>query len=128
MKISKKLLTVFPILSVSLIIFTQTAFASYTTDRSTWPTVKSGSTGGFVSALQADLWSSGLSSTVGTIDGSFGPNTKTAVESYQSSNGLTADGSVGPLTWAKFKSYETILSPTSKVYRNSGSTTYELTV
>src|SRR5438093_13714446 len=34
------------------------------------------------------------------IDGSFGPDTKQAVESFQSGSGLTVDGIVGPATWA----------------------------
>jgi hypothetical protein len=33
-------------------------------------------------------------------DGSFGPNTTTAVAAFQSSHGITADGTVGPATWA----------------------------
>jgi murein L,D-transpeptidase YcbB/YkuD len=34
------------------------------------------------------------------IDGIFGPVTKTAVEQFQKSAGLTVDGIVGPKTWA----------------------------
>jgi peptidoglycan hydrolase-like protein with peptidoglycan-binding domain len=33
------------------------------------------------------------------IDGSFGPNTKASVESFQGSSGLVVDGIVGPATW-----------------------------
>lgn len=33
------------------------------------------------------------------IDGSFGPRTKKAVESFQKQNGCTVDGVVGPETW-----------------------------
>ncbi|MEV8032340.1 peptidoglycan-binding protein [Streptomyces sp. NPDC086182] len=33
------------------------------------------------------------------IDGSFGPNTKTAVQRFQRSRGLDDDGIVGPATW-----------------------------
>lgn len=36
-----------------------------------------------------------------TVDGKFGPQTKKAVESFQSSNGLKNDGIVGPSTWSK---------------------------
>lgn len=34
-----------------------------------------------------------------TVDGIFGPNTKTAVKGFQSDNSLQQDGIVGPLTW-----------------------------
>ena len=34
------------------------------------------------------------------IDGIFGPVTKTAVEQFQGSSGLSVDGVVGPATWA----------------------------
>jgi zinc D-Ala-D-Ala carboxypeptidase len=80
---------------------------------------------GVVEATQADLWSSGLAGTVGTIDGSFGPATTTAVKSFQTSNGLTADGSVGPATRAAFTAYEVGSTPTSKYYRNPATSTYE---
>lgn len=37
----------------------------------------------------------------GKVDGSIGPKTKRAIESFQTDNGLKADGKVGPRTWAK---------------------------
>lgn len=37
----------------------------------------------------------------GKIDGSIGPKTKRAIETFQKDNGLTADGKVGPKTWNK---------------------------
>lgn len=39
-----------------------------------------------------------LGYTPGKIDGKDGPNTKSAVETFQKQNGLTADGIVGPAT------------------------------
>ena len=63
----------------------------------TQPTLASGSSGADVRRLQRSL-TAALGRTV-PIDGSFGPQTKTAVTDYQSSRGLKADGAVGPLTW-----------------------------
>lgn len=121
---SKKRNTIVLSVVVGSFLIAQTAFA-YSMDRSTWPNLSQGSSGGFVGSLQADLWSSGLSATVGTIDHSFGSATKNAVKSYQTAEGLTSDGSVGPGTKSKLESYTTNLSPTSRMYRNSGSTTYQ---
>lgn len=41
----------------------------------------------------------------GNIDGIIGPNTKKAIEAFQSQNSLKADGKVGPKTWQKLKEY-----------------------
>ena len=41
----------------------------------------------------------------GKIDGILGPETRKAIESFQSQNGLKADGKVGPKTWQKLKEY-----------------------
>jgi len=41
----------------------------------------------------------------GKIDGILGPNTRKAIESFQSQNNLKADGKVGPKTWQKLKEY-----------------------
>ncbi|MCX5264510.1 peptidoglycan-binding protein [Streptomyces sp. NBC_00199] len=37
------------------------------------------------------------------IDGSFGPNTRAAVQEFQRSHGLDADGIVGPMTWRELR-------------------------
>lgn len=64
-----------------------------------WPTIRSGSSNGYVGALQADMWSSGYQSTVGTVNQSYGAGTVAAVKAYQSSKGLGADGVTGSGTW-----------------------------
>ena len=50
-----------------------------------------------VRAVQTALKESGFDP--GKIDGVYGPNTKTAVITYQKAKGLEADGIVGPITW-----------------------------
>ncbi len=69
--------------------------------------ISSGDMGGDVLGAQSVLYFlnylTGSETTV--LDGNFGPLTKSAVESFQSSNGLTVDGIVGPMTWAKLQSY-----------------------
>lgn len=52
-------------------------------------------TGDDVSWIQAVLYQLGYGV---SVDGSFGPATKAAVQQFQSNNGLTVDGSVGPAT------------------------------
>jgi len=61
------------------------------------PTVRNGSTGNAVRALQMLLnekRSAGLA-----VDGNFGSGTEAAVRSFQSHAGITSDGVVGPTTW-----------------------------
>jgi hypothetical protein len=60
-----------------------------------------GDTGPQVKLLQAALKSLGFYA--GAVDGSFGPATQSAVEQFQSANGLTADGVVGQQTLTKLK-------------------------
>ncbi|WP_219817479.1 peptidoglycan-binding domain-containing protein [Rathayibacter tritici] len=59
-------------------------------------TVRSGSTGDAVSAVQTQLNANGASL---AVDGVFGAGTDSAVTGFQSGAGLTADGIVGPATW-----------------------------
>jgi peptidoglycan hydrolase-like protein with peptidoglycan-binding domain len=56
-----------------------------------------GQSGGCVATLQSLL--NGKGQSVG-VDGSFGPQTLTAVKAFQSASGLSADGQVGPNTKA----------------------------
>jgi Putative peptidoglycan binding domain len=66
----------------------------------TWPklivTVRQGSTGNAVRAVQSQLAAHGIGT---AVDGNFGPATNTSVRSFQSARGLTMDGVVGPDTW-----------------------------
>lgn len=41
----------------------------------------------------------------GKIDGILGPNTRKAIEAFQSQNDLKVDARVGPNTWQKLKEY-----------------------
>jgi|GEM_PF-91996 len=61
------------------------------------PTLRRGSTGPYVTFLQARLTDLGFAP--GPIDGIFGAQTEAAVKAFQSSRGLTPDGIVGPATW-----------------------------
>src|SRR6478736_10242068 len=62
------------------------------------PVLSVGSHGGDVRRLQRLLVEMKLLGFEG-IDGSFGPMTEGAVESFQGSEGLVVDGVVGPITW-----------------------------
>jgi putative chitinase len=61
-------------------------------------TLRKGSSGPDVAALQTQLQAKGFSP--GAIDGSFGAGTAAAVVAFQQSQGLTPDGIVGPSTAA----------------------------
>ena len=60
------------------------------------PSLKKNATGGAVRALQAILSAKGHST---TVDGSFGPQTESAVKAYQKAKKLTVDGVCGQQTW-----------------------------
>ncbi len=77
---------------------------------SAYPTIRQGSTGGFVTALQILLNEYGYNL---STDGIFGGNTYRAVLDFQKNNGLTQDGIVGPNTWTALLN----LNPTSKILR-----------
>jgi peptidoglycan hydrolase-like protein with peptidoglycan-binding domain len=66
----------------------------------TWPAlivlVQSGATGPAVQAVQSQIDSR---VDILVVDGDFGPQTDSAVGSFQGTIGLTVDGIVGPLTW-----------------------------
>lgn len=61
------------------------------------PTLRKGSKGADVTALQEALQSAGFDL---AIDGVFGPETQKCVRSFQRRQGLESDGIVGPLTWS----------------------------
>nr|WP_237418657.1 peptidoglycan-binding protein [Halobacillus litoralis] len=62
-----------------------------------------GDTGEEVKILQRHLANNGFYS--GSIDGSYGPGTKSAVRNFQSANGLTIDGMAGPETLSSLGIY-----------------------
>ncbi len=62
-----------------------------------YPVLRQGSKSTYVLILQDELNTLGYNA--GTLDGSFGPNTRNAVIRYQRDNGLNADGIVGCVTW-----------------------------
>ncbi|MGC6585135.1 peptidoglycan-binding domain-containing protein [Paenibacillus sp. Dod16] len=93
-----------------------------------WPTLRQGSTGGYVRALQSNLWASGYQSTVGTIDGSFGSGVTSAVKAFQSREGLTADGVVGSGSWNAMNKYvSTLVTDYEFEFRSPYSSTYYVT-
>ena len=68
-------------------------------DEEMFPTLKKGSEGDYVKALQKMLEATGFSCGKAGIDGDFGTGTEAAVEKFQIEYGLTADKIVGPVTW-----------------------------
>lgn len=63
------------------------------------PTLRTGSTGPYVTLLQKRLIELGYDVGSTGADGKFGKNTKSAVVAFQSNSGLIADGICGPKTW-----------------------------
>ena len=59
-------------------------------------TIRQGSTGNAVRALQSQLTAHGFPT---TVDGNFGPGTAAGVRAFQGANGFAVDGVVGPRTW-----------------------------
>ncbi len=64
----------------------------------TLPTIGQGTTGEDVRTLQGALVARHQAV---TVDGAFGPATRTALETFQRSAGLAADGIAGPATWPR---------------------------
>ncbi|MFL6125131.1 GH25 family lysozyme [Actinophytocola sp.] len=62
-----------------------------------WPLLRQGQTGRQVTTVQYLLNAHGATM---DVDGDFGPATRTAVVSFQTSHGLETDGIVGPATWS----------------------------
>lgn len=68
-----------------------------------YPTIKRGSKGEFVTQLQRLLSQNGYEL---VIDGIFGSKTEAAVKDYQKKNNLTVDGIVGPKTWSSLTKFK----------------------
>lgn len=123
-KALSKVLLLATSISLSSMIFLGTAADALF--REEFPTLRSGSSGGYVRALQANLWSSGYQSTVGTVDGNYGSGTTNGVKAFQSREGLTSDGVAGSSTWSRMDSYVRATGDYGGyVYTHPGSTTYE---
>jgi peptidoglycan hydrolase-like protein with peptidoglycan-binding domain len=72
------------------------------TPNTSYGTIASGAQGDVVVWAQEHLVAAGQRI---TIDGGFGPKTKTAVQRFQSAHGLASDGVVGPQTWQALLRY-----------------------
>lgn len=86
------------VLIVSITIGTATILTSPRVYAATfaWPTLGQGSSGENVSSIQLMLQAHGYSI---SVDGSYGSQTTSTVEAFQSAHSLSVDGSVGPQTW-----------------------------
>ncbi|GAB3434292.1 peptidoglycan-binding protein [Flindersiella endophytica] len=78
-----------------------------------YPTIRSGSTGGLVSAAQCLLRGAGQDPAV--YDGTFGASTEQAVKAFQTAKALPSDGVVGARTWTALLS----AGPTPTVQQGS---------
>lgn len=78
-----------------------------------YPTLKQGSKGGFVVALQYLLNQYGYNL---STDGIFGSGTAKAVQQFQTNNNLTLDGIVGRNTWQALLN----INPASQVLKRGG--------
>lgn len=85
-----------------IIILTLSAGIALAAGINTSAILKQGSSGEQVKYLQMDL--NGLNYSVGTVDGSYGSKTTSAVRNFQSANGLSVDGVAGPNTLTKISS------------------------
>ena len=85
-------------------------------DRTTaagYPTIRYGSIGNYTCTAQDAL--NALGYNTGGLDGIFGNNTRNAVLTFQSRNGLSADGIMGPLTWSRLMAQVNGIGRTSTV-------------
>lgn len=80
------------------------------------PTLRTGAAGEPVRALQGALsaWLRPRGLPVVSVDGQFGPATRTAVVRFQRDHGLDPDGVVGPLTWSALKATERGTEPSPR--------------
>ncbi|MHC1787485.1 MAG: peptidoglycan-binding protein [Christensenellales bacterium] len=74
------------------------------------PTLKTGSSGDDVRALQTRLIALGYLRQ-GANDGVYGKGTQNAVRAFQQANGLSVDGSAGPQTLQKLFSQDAVSKP-----------------
>lgn len=78
-------------------------------------TLNPGTISGDVKTVQQILTGQGYN--VGPIDGNFGPQTLSAVQSFQRAKGLVPDGIIGPQTWDTLRGKVTSQSPDPMVTR-----------
>ncbi|MFB5674807.1 peptidoglycan-binding protein [Paenibacillus terreus] len=116
----RKMLSVGSLALVGSLLFSGVALADF----SDWPTLRQGSSGGYVTGLQANLYSYGQQSAVGTIDGSFGSGTRTGLINMQRATGLSADGVAGSSTWSEMDDASIFDTPYTWTLHTPYSTTY----